>query len=402
MLNGLDRIDWAGLQHAYGPAADTPAALRAIALGGRSQAAQALAKLADTLCHQGTRYTATVAAIPYIVELTQRRGPCVSGLLHLLRDIAAPTCDQILQQGVTEQQFQHQAAQAEAAQSAADRDHARTYGASPQVDAHCHSQVSEHLPALTARAQDRNPATTAAALALLGEFPAAWETTRPALTAALDSGGTPAVQRSAMAALGRLGQSIEAGPVDPILRPWLSPRHALPLRAEAALAMTSRDPARYDTMRDALTQATVLYRNDSEERPVYGRPGWTASRLAGGLARSRGEDARQGDTITAILAALPQARAQGATTDPLIRAALATLAFGAPIDAMFRGRRRSSLTDLERTTLKAVAEHGDWQIGNSRNGTFAGLMRRCGLPDTPQEMARFATPPGALGRLLRR
>ncbi|MGP6087312.1 hypothetical protein [Antarctobacter jejuensis] len=402
MLNGLDQIDWAGLQHASGPATDVPAALRAIALGGSSQATRAIAALSDVLCHQDTRYTGTVAAIPFLAELALRPGPHVPGLLHLLRAIAAPSCQYMLENRQTTRAFYADMARRRATQGNAEQIYSDTYGISPMVEADCHARVAEALPHLLPLLTSASPAQVAAMLMLMAEFPGQWSDSAPLIFATLKGSPVPAVQRAAMAALGRLARSVEAGPVDPVLRDWLSPRHAPPLRAEAALAITSKDPERHDTLRDALTSANLLYRNDVEERPIYGRRGWTVTRVADCFARWRGDYAQDTQTVAAILAALPQAAEAGAAPDPLVRAALKTLARSAPIEGMFRGRRRSSLSSMERAVLNAIVTHGPWQIGDSRNGNFAGLMHRCGLPDTPEALARFATPPGALARLLRR
>ncbi|MEV4709105.1 hypothetical protein [Actinoplanes sp. NPDC049316] len=59
MLDGLDEVDWAALTHAYGPAHDVPELLREAALSD----------LYGRIFHQGTVYTATAAAVPFLVEL---------------------------------------------------------------------------------------------------------------------------------------------------------------------------------------------------------------------------------------------------------------------------------------------------------------------------------------------
>lgn len=395
MLDGLDRVDWPRLTHGHGPATDIPAALRALALGGTSQAARALATLNDTLCHQGQCYSATVAAIPFLAELALRPGPRTPGLLHLLRAIAAPCCTRMLAQGQSTRAFY-----ADVTGSAADRD--TSSGTSPRIEAESHAAVARALPRLLPLLDSDAPAQVAAMLMLLAEFPAAGTGSAPRILGTLTRSGTPAVQRAGLAALGQLSRSVEVDPADPHLRRWLDPAQPLPIRVEAALSMTVQETARRDVLREGLRHSEALYQSDMADRALFPRPGWTADRVAICLARWRGEAAQRAETAQAIIAALPQARAAGATTTPQIRALLAVLAAGAPIEGLYRGRRRSQLSELDRQALQAIAAQGDWITGDTPNATFANLMRRCGLPDSARDLARFATRPGAVARLLRR
>jgi hypothetical protein len=66
----LDSPQWAELSHAYGPATETPTYLKALAKNGSEQRA-ILDQLWSTLCHQGTVYTASFAAVPHLVEIAR-------------------------------------------------------------------------------------------------------------------------------------------------------------------------------------------------------------------------------------------------------------------------------------------------------------------------------------------
>jgi hypothetical protein len=78
MLHELDEIDWAKLGHAYGEAANVPDLLRQAASEDGARAEEALSELHGSVLHQGTVYSATVAAVPFLVELARsaptRRG----------------------------------------------------------------------------------------------------------------------------------------------------------------------------------------------------------------------------------------------------------------------------------------------------------------------------------------
>src|SRR4051812_46666376 len=69
MLEGMDRIDWALLKHAHGPATDVPGLLRSLLSEDAAVRMEALAHLHETIWHQGTVYSASAAAVPFLYEL---------------------------------------------------------------------------------------------------------------------------------------------------------------------------------------------------------------------------------------------------------------------------------------------------------------------------------------------
>ncbi|MEU5885067.1 hypothetical protein [Spirillospora sp. NPDC047279] len=89
-LDGLDEVDWGSLKHAYGSAEDVPQALRDVASDDLGVANEASEHLFSSIYHQGTLYTATPKAVPFIVRLaTQPRSPRRLGMVSLLAAIAA-------------------------------------------------------------------------------------------------------------------------------------------------------------------------------------------------------------------------------------------------------------------------------------------------------------------------
>lgn len=69
MLRGLDGPAWGALEHAYGTADDIPEVIRAVASADEDEADEAVDELFGAVFHQGTVYSATVAAVPFIAEL---------------------------------------------------------------------------------------------------------------------------------------------------------------------------------------------------------------------------------------------------------------------------------------------------------------------------------------------
>jgi hypothetical protein len=74
MLPGLDDPPWDALEHAYGSADDIPGVIRAVASADEGEADAAIDELFGAVFHQGTVYSATVAAVPFIVQLAVTAG----------------------------------------------------------------------------------------------------------------------------------------------------------------------------------------------------------------------------------------------------------------------------------------------------------------------------------------
>ncbi len=83
MLEGLDKIDWENLEHAYGSASDVPQLIRDLASDDADKRDQALYELYGNIFHQGTRYQATPYAIPFIFELI--REPSIPDRADLIK-----------------------------------------------------------------------------------------------------------------------------------------------------------------------------------------------------------------------------------------------------------------------------------------------------------------------------
>ena len=91
MLEGLDRIEWYALSHAFGVATDVPDQLRAMAGSDPAAAASALRDLRARLYGDGYVHTAAIAAVPFLVEIAAAEEAMVdvrAGCLLLLGTLA--------------------------------------------------------------------------------------------------------------------------------------------------------------------------------------------------------------------------------------------------------------------------------------------------------------------------
>src|SRR5215469_13343307 len=69
MLETLDQIDWRALHDAYGPATRAPSRIRDLASPSKRKRDKALEHLSYTIYHQGTIYSSSVAAVPFLLEI---------------------------------------------------------------------------------------------------------------------------------------------------------------------------------------------------------------------------------------------------------------------------------------------------------------------------------------------
>lgn len=71
ILAAIDAVDWGALSHAYHAATDTRAHLMAVAVGDERGRHLAWNELWGSVRHQGTVYSATVAAVPIVTALAR-------------------------------------------------------------------------------------------------------------------------------------------------------------------------------------------------------------------------------------------------------------------------------------------------------------------------------------------
>ena len=72
MIDGLDDVPWAKLQHAFGSASDVPSLLQSLVSANAGVRDEALTELCNSILHQGTVYEATPYALPFLIRLLQQ------------------------------------------------------------------------------------------------------------------------------------------------------------------------------------------------------------------------------------------------------------------------------------------------------------------------------------------
>ncbi|MEU9203949.1 PBS lyase [Streptomyces sp. NPDC048332] len=95
MFAGIDEVDWASMEHAYGPAHDVPALLRGLASADPSEREAALDGMYGAVHHQGDVYACTLACIPFLFELVvDPLVPDRGGIVELLTSIGGIDIDE--------------------------------------------------------------------------------------------------------------------------------------------------------------------------------------------------------------------------------------------------------------------------------------------------------------------
>ncbi|MFI6651658.1 HEAT repeat domain-containing protein [Streptomyces sp. NPDC050529] len=95
MFAGIDEVDWASMEHAYGPADDVPGLLQGLASADPSKREAALDGMYGAVHHQGDVYACTLACIPFLFELVVDPAvPDRGGIVELLTSIGGIDIDE--------------------------------------------------------------------------------------------------------------------------------------------------------------------------------------------------------------------------------------------------------------------------------------------------------------------
>lgn len=89
-LVGIDTVPWNTLSHAYGPADDVPGLLKDLLSTDKGKVQKTIWTLFGNIYHQGTRYSASAAAVPFLFSILNTKSSlCRKELLELLVHLAA-------------------------------------------------------------------------------------------------------------------------------------------------------------------------------------------------------------------------------------------------------------------------------------------------------------------------
>ncbi|MFI0960911.1 HEAT repeat domain-containing protein [Streptomyces sp. NPDC021080] len=412
LLEGLDEVDWAELGHAYGRAVDVPGQLTALCGPDATARESALMSLFGNIFHQGTRYSASPYAVPFLARIALAGPQSIrDGVLRLLTRLAIDWHDEYdLPRGIDIKAWRAAAAELTMDEALAwyderiaaepDKEKRGRLGeiraewaagrlmGSRESALRSYDAVRAQLPALLPLLDDPEPAVRSAAAYLTAWFPEEAPAVLPCLLHRLRVEDSVAVRATALVAVGLLGDaalvprlSPELDATEPLIR-WaaatalarigstdgtagLGPDLARAVIGElAAAAVRTPEPGIYYNEEDipGYTGRSLLALADHDRETVIGG---VADCLAG--IRSRDHlDATARDALTVFFA--------GPAHD------------GRPCCTPL-----TELTEGQRRLLRALVKNGPWgRYGKQFEkcltdrrlpDTRAGLRVYVGLPD---------------------
>lgn len=353
MLDGLDKIDWGRLTHAYGPADDVPGQIRGLLSADREQRGQALWQLYGNIFHQGTRYEATAHAVPFLLELLSNPDtPDRIELIGLLSSIAIGYDETWLPDGLPIADLRASAA--------------------GEVEVAAYDAVRVGVPLFCHLVAGDDPRLATGAAYLLAWFPEDAETSLPALTVAAQRRSEPTLAATAHAAIGLLG-----GSPDPTALTDPDPR--VRWGAAVALARTQGHDAEQVVAEKLLTWTRGEHPPDRQIPYLDGDLSGYA-----GLALRQLHPRHTEAAFDTLLTRLSQV--SGIPALPVLQEAL-RIAFPqgqAPDDP-------TTLDERQRRLVRTLADSPEaWKIGDAVFGNVSLLIREYGLPGDLERMRQYA------------
>ncbi len=392
MLNGLDRVSWAGLTHAYGPADDVPDLLRDLVSPDAARRRGALGELNGNIYHQGTIYEATAYAVPFLLEvLTAPECDEQPQLLHLLSSIATGFDELWLPAGLTvaenrkaaeggaallaaaprpgDDDFDEDEADYEYVESLSQEDQGRLFA---HLWVRSYDAVRAGVP-LFRELLNAEPPTQCMAAYALAWFPEDAPESLRALAGVTEGDQEGVVAATASVAMGLLGGHPTVTLDDP--RPLA--------RWGAATALANLDgPETPEAAVDELIAVASGSIGDHDRVPF----------LRGDLAGYAGRALRQvGDraadrTFDALLERIPAVC--GGSAFQVVKEALG-LAF--PAGRLPAGTGCAELDDRQRRLVDTLAASPEtWLVDGRPFGNFTALVHGYGLPSSSTDLQAYA------------
>lgn len=346
-------VDWSLLEDAYGSAETIPRELAKLSRPNARARAAAIDRLEGRLCHQGSVYTATAAAIPLLLERARARSQKdKAAIVAMLVDMAVGEHTNFLDGALA------------APRASKPPRHAT-------VESRCFDAVRAGAPTFVSLLDDGDAATRAAAAFALAWLPDPARAHGRALRERAAVERDDAALASVLVALGHLAGSRDARARAALAEHLADEREVVATGAAIALFYVDRKELSSEA-RAILAKASTSRRLARTAQP------WNGGRL--------GEHA---GVVIAKLPALPRGRgpkADGGAETTRALASLRTLAFGQAtavaarlVRELFAGRspkRWDAMSAEQRALLTAIVRTG---LGTWR-GDLDEALRSRGLP----------------------
>jgi hypothetical protein len=369
VLEGLDGIDWASLTHAYGRATDVPRQIRALVCADDELRATAIRQLGANIYHQGSRYEATTAAVPFLCEvLGDRSAQGKDAIIDLLVRIATGYPESHLPRGPN-------------------MDGLREYIASGLAEAalewilDAYDAVLACVPRIEPLLCDGDDRVRSAATFALAWFRERASTSAPMVRAQLEQEQHPELRANAMLALALIDGYRQEHADSGLFAGTARGGGSNVVTTAAAIALATVEGGRVPEDVLALLVRAV------QEGDVHAEGlRWNNGDLSGYAAimlRSIGAESVD-HVASPLCAALSMSSGMQALN-------LTSVLLGIVFSGSQPPERRAiDLSATERRILLALAKNeAAWRVGGHPHASFALLMRDHGLPGSAAELAAF-------------
>jgi hypothetical protein len=338
--------------------------------------------LFGNIFHQGTRYQAAPRAVPFLYELINAEDtPARHQIVYLLVSLALGYEETYLPDGFDPAAFRRQLEKYDARMSRAERAECAEYGCGPRVDLACYNAVRKGVPSLIRLLDDADVRLRRAAVYALAWFPASARRSSPRIRRLLETESDDASIANAALAIGLLiRRSTYHTNLDSvrILLSYDSRR----VRVAAAIALA------HDPLEDELVDILIQDILSPDVLKGFGEAVWfNEGNLAGyaALVLGRWGTSSRARIVPALCETLRAADPDQALD--ITRALLQLIVAGKRKST--KEIPRASLGSLELTALRAIAEHGAWEIDGATFVNYCELVGAYGLPASRKALIKY-------------
>lgn len=384
MSRDLDAIPWNSLLHAYGEASDLPEAIRNFRSDDFQKQKQGLSELWSTIFHQGTRYTATEPAIPFIVDvLADPKRRLRSRLAQLLICLALGYEERFVPFGIIPEKYREIRKRLQSEQSEEQLARNKRFGFGPLVDLACYDAVNANLEPIIPLLADRSDPTLWKSIAyLFAWFPDYADSIIPHLLESLEELTDQAALATGLLTLGYVRKNSDYDDSDPAPFPEFLQHRALLVRTAAALAHS------HGNLEESLP---VLF--EALRRPqTLRRAGREVPFLCGDLIAyivrillHLGGKAVRPRVIPVLAESLPHCHPDEMLT--ITRYLLNLIASGP--DKKLPDFRPKDWDADALIGIRALAKHGGWTFKRERQPAFGRLLAAFGLPELKKDFRQM-------------
>ena len=357
-MSELDKVPWSELSHAYGPATDVPKLISDLVSKKIRRRNKALTELQGNIIHQGTVYTATPYAVPFLVDLMITRRNLRSDLLYILQWMAFGFEEAVFPEGFPLPTF------------LAEQERANTQPNPYGIDVvNTHLSVARSSEEVTSLLNDTDAEVRTEAAHLLAYLPSAGSTSIPALQERLSASTGRMEEASFLLALGVLGRQLG---IDPQIDTHQTTSNASKIASMCARSLTG-DRAMVEPLVNLL----------SDDLPRLGNwlDGSTVTIVCSSISV-------HDDWLTAEL--IDPLGRQLRTMPPFQKPWVAGLALKALFETQWPPPESSGqLSQLQRDGLGLLVDSEGWTINGAVNSNWSLQIAEFLLPLTKAELQRY-------------